>query len=167
MSARVSLNLPKSLWTAKDSLQLASNTVASIKIRTGKGLDADEQDFKDYSTNPIYVSKKGARLSPKGGRPSRTGRSVYYAKGYKEYKDKSRRRGGAGNSAEVDLVLSGNMLNNFVVKEATDSGFTIGLTKNAQYGYYVNEEREFIGLSDREVDILARAVEIDLRRKIK
>jgi hypothetical protein len=63
--------------------------------------------------------------------------------------------------------LSGNMLNNFVVKEATDNGFVIGLTKHAQYGYYVNEKREFIGLSDREVDILAKAVEIDLRNKIK
>jgi hypothetical protein len=167
MTATVNLNLPKSLWTAQDSLQLAQNTVAVIKIRTGKGLDADENAFKDYSTTPLYVSKRGARLAPKGGRPSRTGRSIYYAKGYKQYKEESRRRGGAGDSAEVDLVLSGNMLNNLVVKEATDEGFIIGLTKHAQYGYYVNEDREFIGLSDREVDILARAVEIDIRRKLR
>jgi hypothetical protein len=113
------------------------------------------------------VSKKGARLAPKGGRPSSTGRSIYYEKGYKQYKQESRRRGGAGDSAEVDLVLSGNMLNNFVVKEATDDGFVLGLTEHAKYGYYVNEDREFIGLSDREVDILARAVEIDIRRKLR
>jgi hypothetical protein len=167
MSAKVNLNLPKSLWSAKDSLQLGSNTVAVIKIRTGKGLDADENPFKGYSTSPIYVSKKGARLAPKGGRPSSTGRSIYYEKGYKQYKQESRRRGGAGDSAEVDLVLSGNMLNNFVVKEATDDGFVLGLTEHAKYGYYVNEDREFIGLSDREVDILARAVEIDIRRKLR
>jgi|TARA_R100000482_G_scaffold93054_1_gene38614 hypothetical protein len=167
MSAKVNLNLPKSLWSARDSQQLAFNTVAVIKIRTGKGLDADETPFKDYSTTPLYVAKKGARLTPKGGRPSRTGKSIYYAKGYKQYKDESRRRGGAGDSAEVDLVLSGNMLNNFVVKEATDDGFVLGLTKHAQYGYYVNEDREFIGVSDREVDILAKAVEIDIRRKLK
>ena len=167
MSAKVNLNLPASLWTARDSQQLAFNTVAMIKIRTGKGLDADEKPFKGYSTNPLSVSKKGARLAPKGGRPSSTGETVYYENGYKQYKNESRRRGGSGDSAEVDLVLSGNMLNNFVVQEATDEGFVLGLTKHAKYGYYVNEDREFIGVSDREVDILARAVEIDIRRKLK
>ncbi len=82
MAAKVTLNLPRSLWTAKDSLGLASNTLAQIKIRTGKGVDANGQPFKDYSQKPIYVSKKGARLAPKGGRPSRTGKSIYYNKGH-------------------------------------------------------------------------------------
>jgi hypothetical protein len=59
------------------------------------------------------------------------------------------------------------MLNNFVVTEATKDGFKIGMTKNAQYGYYVNEEREFIGLTPGEVDLIVKAVEIDLRRKLK
>jgi len=167
MGAKVKLNLPKSLWTAEDSLRLASNTLAQVKIRTGKGIDANGQLFKDYSTTPLYVSKKGARLAPKGGRPSRTGRSVYYKEGYKQYKDESRRRGGAGDSAEVDLVLSGNMLNNFVVLEASENGFVLGLTNKAQYGYYVNDKREFIGLTEDEADILVKAVEIDLRSKMK
>jgi hypothetical protein len=167
MSAKVSLNLPKSLWTAEDSLRLASNTLAQVKIRTGKGVDANGQLFKDYSTNPLYVSKKGARLKPKGGRPSRTGNSVYYEEGYAQYKHESRQRGSGGESAEVDLVLSGNMLNNFVVLEATENGFRLGLTNNAQYGYYVNQTREFIGLTQGEVDLLVRALEIDLRSKMK
>ena len=167
MTVRVNLNLPRSLWTARDSMGLASNTVASIKIRTGKGLDASDRPFKGYSTRPIYISKKGARLKPKGGRPSRTGKSIFYSGGYKQYKKESRRRGGAGDSAEVDLVLSGNMLNNFVVKEATQNGFKIGLTNNAQYGYGVNKTREFIGLTDKEVDILVKAVEFDFRRKLR
>jgi len=164
---KVKLNLPKSLWTAEDSLRLASNTVAQIKIRTGKGVDANGQLFKDYSTTPLYVSKKGARLKPKGGRPSKTGRSVYYEEGYSQYKQESRQRGGSGDSAAVDLVLSGNMLNNFVVLEATENGFILGLTSKAQYGYYVNQQREFIGLTDDEVDILVKAVEIDLKDKMK
>jgi hypothetical protein len=167
MSARINLNLPRSLWTAEDSLRLASNTLAQIKIRTGKGVDADGQPFKDYSQKPIYIAKRGARLAPKGGRLSRTGRSVYYQKGYAQYKEESRRRGRGGESASVDLVLSGNMLNNFVVLEATKDRFRLGLTKQAQYGYAVNEKREFIGLTPGEVQVIVKAVEIDLRRKLK
>ena len=164
--AKVSLNLPKTLFTAEDSMRIALNTVATVKMRTGKGLDANGTAFKGYSKNPIYVSKKGARLKPKGGRPSRTGNSVYYAKGYKQYKEESRQRGGSSDSAEVDLVLSGNMLNNFVVLGADENGFRLGLTSAAQYGYYVNDKREFIGLTDDEVDILVKAFEIDLRSKL-
>lgn len=166
MAARVNLNLPRSLWTAQDSLRLASNTLASIKLRTGKGLDADGKPFKPYSTNPIYVAKRGARLKPKGGRPSRTGKSIYYEGGYQQYKNQSRRRGQSTDSAEVDLVLSGNMMNNLVVKEATASGFTIGLTKHAQYGFAVNETREFIGLSPDDVEVLMDSAEAELRRKL-
>ena len=166
MAARVNLNLPRSLWTAQDSLRLASNTLASIKLRTGKGLDADGKPFKPYSTNPIYVAKRGARLKPKGGRPSRTGKSIYYEGGYQQYKNQSRRRGQSTDSAEVDLVLSGNMMNNLVVKEATASGFTIGLTKHAQYGFAVNETRGFIGLSPDDVEVLMDSAEAELRRKL-
>ena len=167
MQARIDLNLPKAIWTKRDSLVLASNTLASIKIRTSKGLDATGNQFKGYSTRPLYVLKRGARLKPKGGRLSRTGRSVFYQNGYKQYKHESRRRGTPGQSAEVDLVLSGNMMNNFVVKQATVNGFKLGLTQQANYGYSVNMDREFIGLTDQEVDILVRAVEFDLRRKLQ
>ena len=166
MAARVNLNLPRSLWTAQDSLRLASNTLASIKLRTGKGLDANGEPFKPYSTTPIYIAKRGARLKPKGGRPSRTGKSIYYEGGYQQYKNQSRRRGQSTDSAEVDLVLSGNMMNNLVVKEATASGFTIGLTKHAQYGFAVNETREFIGLSPDDVEVLMDSAEAELRRKL-
>ena len=47
MAAKVTLNLPRSLWTAKDSLGLASNTLAQIKIRTGKAVYANGKPFKD------------------------------------------------------------------------------------------------------------------------
>jgi len=167
MQARIDLNLPRSLWTQRDSLVLASNTLASIKMRTSRGIDATGNQFKGYSTRPLYVLKRGARLKPKGGRLSRTGRSVFYQNGYKQYKHESRRRGTPGESAEVDLVLSGNMMNNFVVKQATVNGFKLGLTQQANYGYSVNMDREFIGLTDQEVDILVRAVEFDLRRKLQ
>ena len=166
MPNRVNFKIPKSLWTARDSARLASDTLASIKLRTSKGIDANGQPFKPYSTTPLYVAKRGARLKPKGGQPSRTGRSIYYQGGYKQYKHDSRRRGGGGHSAEVDLVLSGHMINNLVVKEATAAGFVIGLTEHAQYGYAVNQTREFLGLSPKDVKILTKAVEIELRGKI-
>lgn len=161
----IDLNLPAPLWTARDTMRLASNTLASIKLRTSKGIDAKGKPFKGYSTKPIYISKRGARLSPKGGRPSRSGRSVFYSGGYQDYKQQSRRRSGS-SSAEVDLVLSGNMMNNLVVKEATASGFKIGLTKHAQYGYAVNEDREFLGLSEDDVRILVTAAQAEIARKL-
>lgn len=167
MPVKFKLNLPSNLWTQQDSVILGQNTLAQIKIRTGKGIDANGQPFADYSTNPIYIQKKGAGLKPKGGRPTRSGDSVFYEGGYAQYKHESRRRGQGGESAEVDLVLSGNMLNNFVVTEASETGFKLGLTNQAQYGYTVNEDREFIGLTNGEVDVLVKAFEIDLKRKLQ
>jgi len=49
---------------------------------------------------------------------------------------------------------------------ADENGFKLGLTSAAEYGYYVNEKREFIGLTDDEVDMLVKAFEIDLRNKL-
>jgi hypothetical protein len=167
MPVKFNLNLPSNLWTQNDSVILGQNTLAQIKIRTGKGIDANGQPFAEYSTNPIYIQKKGAKLKPKGGKPTKSGDSVFYQDGYAQYKHESRRRGQGGESAEVDLVLSGNMLNNFIVKEATDTGFKIGLTNQAQYGYDVNQDREFIGLTNGEVAVIVKAVELDLKRKLQ
>lgn len=169
MPAKINIKVPRTLWTAQDSMRLASNTLAAIKLRTSEGIDANDDQFDDYSQKPIYVAKKGARLAPKGGRPSRTGQSVYYAGGYEQYKEDSRRRGRKGNndSAQVDLVLSGQLMNNLVIKEATATGFTIGLTKHVQsYGYHVNDKREFLGLTKKDVDVLTEAVAIEVRKKL-
>ena len=166
MPATIRLNLPSSLWTARDSARLAANTVAAIKLRTGKGLDAHGQPFKAYSTRPIYVAFRGARLKPKGGRLSRTGLSIYYAGGYQQYKQESRRRG-AGSSALVDLVASGIMLNNLVVLHAYAERFVIGMTPHVRhYAYAVNAEREFLKLSVQDVDMLVSAVEHELMQKL-
>jgi hypothetical protein len=59
------------------------------------------------------------------------------------------------------------MINNLVVKSATAQGFTIGLTQHAGYGYYVNEEREFLGLSPDDVEMVVEAARINLEKKIK
>ena len=58
MPVKVNLNLPSSVWTASDSAALASNTLASIKLRTSKGIDANVKKFDDYSEEPLYVEKE-------------------------------------------------------------------------------------------------------------
>lgn len=167
MPAKVKLNLPTSLWTAKDSARLAQNTLAAIKLRTSRGIDADGAKFDPYSRKPLYVPYRGARLKPKGGRVSRTGQSVYYAGGYDQYKRESRRHG-AGSSALVDLTLSGALMNNLRVLQATDSFFIIGLTQEVwSYGYKVNAQRPYLGLSPRDVDVLVLAVQAEITKKIK
>ncbi len=166
MPATIKLNLPSSLWTARDTARLGMNTLAAIKLRTSKGFDANGKRFKGYSTKPLYVAFKGARLKPKGGRPSRTGKSIYYKQGYRQYKAESRRHG-RGSSALVDLVASGALMNNLVLKEATEHRFIIGLTQNvAHYGYHVNADREYLGLSERDVNVLVSAVQAELTKKI-
>ena len=171
---KVKLRLPKEIWTKKDTMGLAMNTLASIKLRTSKGLDADEQPFDDYSEKPIYISKKsgtGARLKPKGGVTKRGRKTVFYPDGYRQYKQESRKRGKQNpyedDSAEVDLVLSGALMNNLVVLSASQTRFTIGLTSHVQhYGYYVNETREFLGLSEKDVAILTIAIQDEIERKL-
>ena len=135
MATLVNLNLPRSLWTKKDSMRLAMNTLAAVKMRTAKGLDAHNMPFKGYSTRPLYVANKGARLKPKGGLKTKSG--VFYEEGYKQYKHESRKRGSSTDSAEVDLVLSGIMMNRLVVQKATVSYFYIGLNPHGFYGYAV------------------------------
>ena len=83
MSVKLKLNLPRSVWSAKDTKTVALNTVAIVKRRTMKGLSSNGGKFKEYSREPMYIAFKGARLKPKGGtRVSRTGASIYYAGGY-------------------------------------------------------------------------------------
>jgi len=166
MGAKVKLNLPSSLWTAKDSARLGADTLAAIKLRTSKGIDANGKPFNGYSKRPLYVSYRGARLKPKGGRVSRTGQSVYYKGGYDQYKRESRQHD-EDSSALVDLVLSGTLMNNLVLLRADAQRFVIGLTQHVRYyGYDVNNDREYLGLSPKDVEILVKAVQINLARKI-
>ena len=94
---------------------------------------------------------------------------MYFKGGYAEYKNKSRKRtkGAKGLSAEVDLVLSGQLMQNFVLKSSSSTGFTLGLTKHvSHYGYHVNKKREYLGLTKKDVDILVKAVTLDLMEKL-
>lgn len=140
----------RKLWTSRDMAELGQIAVAEIVVRTfthGEGVD--DRKFKRYSTKPIYVSERLARLQPKGGRRTPGGR--YYAGGYAQYKKDSRsgnRPVGARN--EVDLFLSGEMLRKFRVLRHNRKRAVIGLTGDpAFYGSYVNKARPWIGFSPK------------------
>lgn len=153
------------VWTAQNNQVNALNTIALIKMRTMKGISSKGRKFKKYSKKPIYVPLKGARLKPKGGRLSRTGKSMYFAGGYKEYKIKSR----LGNiqTAEVDLTLSGILMNSIQVLESTSTSYTIGLASQGRpYGYFVNDKRPFLGLTNKEVNIIVKASALDMKRNL-
>jgi hypothetical protein len=67
MRATINLNLPSAFWTAQQSAALASNVVASIKMRTSEGLDTNDKPFKNYSKRPIYIPFKARGSSRRGG----------------------------------------------------------------------------------------------------
>ena len=166
MKATLSLNLPIINTTKPMMMSIAQDIMAIIKVRIYKGLDFNLTKFKAYSTKPIYINYKSTtykRLKPKGG--IKKPKSMYFAGGYAEYKEKSRKRSNSieGQTAAVDLTLSGMMLQNFVVLDATNTKFTIGLLPPVQdYGYAVNQTRGFIGLADKEVDQLIQIVKANL-----
>jgi len=154
------------VWTSQNNQVHALNSIALIKRRTMRGIDAKGNGFKGYSTKGIYISFKGARLKPKGGRLSRSRKSMYFEGGYKEYKQKSRR--GNIQTAEVDLVLSGILMNSIQVLNSTGTSYTIGLARQGRhYGYHVNRTREFLGLTRREQEIIVEAAAIDMRRNLR
>ena len=172
MPNQVRFRLPKDLWTERDTKRLALNTLASIKRRTMQGRDADGKPFKEYSEKPLYVAFKGARLKPKGyTRKSRTGKSAFYQGGYRDYKDKSRKRSKrpvGEMTSEVDLVLSGSLMANFIPLKVTKTRFTLGLGSPVQkYGYHVNKTRRFIGLSQPEVDQMTKVIALEIKQKLQ
>ena len=166
MKATLNLNLPSLNLTKPIMTAIAQDILAIIKIRIYKGLDYNLSKFRAYSTKPIYINYKSTtykRLKPKGGikKPN----SMLFPGGYAEYKEKSRKRSNAieGQTAAVDLTLSGMMLQNFVVLDSTNTKFTIGLLPPVQdYGYAVNQDRGFIGLAKKEVDQLVEIVKANL-----
>lgn len=166
MKTKINLSLPSLAMTQPKMLAIGLDMVSIIKIRIYKGLDANEKPFLGYSTKPLFVAKKSPlarRLAPKGGIKTKNG--MFFAGGYREYKEKSRRRSNAieGQTAEVDLTLSGMMIQNFTVLSSTSRSFVIGLLPPVRhYGYNVNSRRSFIGLSPKEVDQLIEIVKANL-----
>lgn len=165
---------------AMEAIGLAIRTL--IIKRTLNGISATGKAFKGYSTKRIWVPFSdrpgtGRRLTPKGGVVSRTGLSMRFDDGYAEYKRKSRRagqipEGGAASAptAEVDLVLSGQLLRSIEVAQADDTSVVVQ-TGNGTLAYAdkVNEERPFMGIAPDDIGplerVIARHIQAALRRK--
>lgn len=123
-----------------------------------KGQGVDGTQHKPYSERgPVYVypgKGTGARLSPKGGEETPGGGQRFDS--YGDYKRKSRKGGISG--PEVDLTLSGQMRREFGVKQVRADGGVIGLRGAAEeYGSYVDAQRPWAGVTDKEADKFAEA----------
>jgi hypothetical protein len=138
-------------WDDTAMADLCAWSQMTILVRTvEKGVSADGSAFKGYSTRPIYVSTAKARLAPKGGNLSRTGKSMRFDGGYREYKKKSRGAGESVNgvkpNAEVDLILSGELMRAVNTTTATAEKGIVSLTgAPKEYGTHVNKARPFLG----------------------
>lgn len=152
----INLNLPNMALTAQDMIQTANEAIALLKMRVyEKNEDLDGKDFKPYSTRPLAIqpnSQTFKSLKPKGGIKTKNG-GVFYKGGYREYKRSST------GSDQVNLTLSGNLLQSIQVKEADADGFVIGPTGTAtKYALKVHEARSFIGVTDDELEILKEVI---------
>lgn len=147
----IKLNLPKISLTAQDMLQTGNEAIALLKMRVyDKNEDLEGKPFKPYSTRPFTVradSETAKRLKPKGGEKRNNG--VFYKGGYQEYKSSST------GSTDVNLTLSGNLLQSIQVTNANEKSFTISPTGSAKkYALKVDSTRPFIGVTDAELEIL-------------
>ncbi|MDP3908851.1 MAG: hypothetical protein Q8Q14_00530 [Gemmatimonadales bacterium] len=168
------------LW---DEQAMAAVTAWSVEIivnrTTRLGIGADGEPLAAYATKAMTVglrSETAIRLKPKGGKPaygpgrprrllSASGRPPagkswpitgrYYDGGYREYKQASRK--GNIRSAEVDLVLSGQLMRSIDAVQVTAEQGTVSIRGPArEYGPAVNEDRPFLGHHDAEM------VELDI-----
>lgn len=157
--------LPKVELGAPALRRVGLTAVAAIAVRAfHRGLDVRDQPMADYSTEPMYVSKRGARMAPRGGKRTRGGRSIFFPGGYREYKR------AAGGSARVNLTLSGELLRSLSVLRVSGRRVVIGVRGAAAiYGAALQAPhkgrpaRHWMGLSPSDL----RAVRKALRRELR
>ena len=159
----VSGSIPTQVTDRQAMVQIAQDVVTIIRRRTNRGQAADGKPFKPYSTKPISIGTfsqpgTGRRLAPKGGKLSKSGKSMRFVGGYAEYKRLSRGAGGlpstgyaaaaVGPSSEVDLLLSGQLRRSIEVAQADEDSAVVQTgTQTAAYAGAVNAQRPFMGLA--------------------
>jgi hypothetical protein len=159
----VSGSMPTQVTDREAMVQIAADVVTIIRRRTNRGQSARGEAFKPYSTRPISIGTfsqpgTGRRLAPKGGKLSKSGKSMRFTGGYAEYKRLSRGAGAlpatgyaaaaVGPSSEVDLLLSGELRRSIEVAQADeDSAMVQTGTRTATYAGAVNALRPFMGLA--------------------
>jgi hypothetical protein len=147
--------IPRKVWNRAAMRALAVTMQGAVALRAfQRGEDVADQKFDGYSTTPIYIGGETAkRLRPSGGRPSRTGRSVFYAGGYRQYKASSTGR------AFVNLTLSGQLRRSFRVKRVSAARALIGTTGQPSiYNQGVQERRPWVGISPRDRRLMVSEV---------
>lgn len=174
---------PRAWWTAEDTLAVAWSAIALIRLRTLKGIDSSGKPFVPYSTRgPIYVNPNrgiGARLKPKGGKPTRIGKNPGRAgvtqkfADYGDYKDKSSNPAGvlsfpmAGATARENLTASGLLLNSMRPREYSRYQALIGVgDETRSYAQGVHDRRPFMGLSDADLVPLRAGIEQRLAARL-
>lgn len=112
------------LFDKEKMTRIGQAVAAAIALRTDAGKSADgEKNFDAYSRDKAWISKE-ARPAPKGGDGrSKSGRSVIYEGGYRQYK------GDSTGSDRPNLTASGEMLQSYGVVDADDSSVEIGPSK--------------------------------------
>ena len=175
-SVSVDINIPwakRNILTPKMMLTSGLDTIVLIRRRTTNGIDANGNQFHNYSTTPTYISKK-AFPRPRGGvaKP----KTIYYQGGYRQYKKESRQPGTVGTrrntkaskpTAEVDLTRTGLMLNSLKVVDYYAQGFTIKVTGQASsYATHVDNLRHFLGLTKDDRAKLVKLISAQVLRRL-
>lgn len=121
--------------------KVAADARNIIQQRTLKGKDVEHHNFKPYSTKPIYIDKTH-RPRPKGGEPTRGGKSRFYEGGYRQFAAATK------GSARPNLFASGAMFRAFQVMPRGRRRAELGFTQRRQAVKALEnqETRTFIGI---------------------
>jgi len=111
---------PDVSWGKAESQRVGEAIVSAVNLGIAAHENADGTPFKAYSKTAMSVSNDSFPR-PRGGRPSKSGKSTFYADGYSERKAAL---GGDG----VDLTLSGTMLRSLGVRHADATGCAVGVS---------------------------------------
>lgn len=151
----------RSIMTEKVMFQLASdlrNMIVKRSLRS-QGLKGG---FKQYSTHPYYRTK---RLRPvgKGGRPSKSGKSIFYEGGYRAFATATK------GSAQPNLYASGAMFKSMQAQPLSKNEAQIIFTNEAQAKKAIinNKSREFFGATNEEKKTLTNSFGLLIKRNLK
>ena len=154
------MNLQAKLDTASIR-RFGSRCVEMILQRTAWGMDSNGKPFKEYSTRPFKmpagaVPKRAVKILRAGGnlRYFKNGKALWCViiGGYAAFKKAIYTK--TGYSGNVNLTLSGAMLNALEVIKAGNNTVRIGLTRTeeAQKAFWLKEKGfEFLGISKEEL----------------
>lgn len=156
--------IPTNLWDLQASRALALVAAGAVSKRTSDGRDVEDKAFAPYkSTGVMYVQKNGRmarRLSPKGGEPTRGGKSVKYRRNYYQYRVDS------GASGRVNLTLSGQLLRSVGALRVSREQIVIGVRGEAAiYGAHLQvahkgrPARRWFGLSNTDKAVIGRSAQ--------